>query len=95
MASKCDVLLTLGQYLFTVHLARPTLALSNLIGTSLQVFSAFRLAKAAKKSGATLIAVNVGATRADQLLDRKVESLAGETAMRLATHKHLLDIKIL
>lgn len=63
------------------------------IGTSLQVFSAFRLAEAAKKSGAFMIAVNIGPTRADRLLDRKIETLSGETSIKLATHNFLLAHK--
>ena len=60
------------------------------VGTSMQVFSAFRLADAASKAGATLVAVNVGATRADPLLHHKYEVVAGEAAMKLASHPALL-----
>jgi NAD-dependent deacetylase sirtuin 4 len=59
-------------------------------GSSLMVFSAFRLARAAKEAGATLVAVNVGPTRADELLDVKLELLAGEALMALASHPALL-----
>ncbi len=60
------------------------------VGSSLQVWSAFRLAKAAKENGATLALVNVGETRADSLADVKVECLAGEVMMKLASHPSLL-----
>ena len=63
------------------------------IGSSLQVFSAFRLAESAKKSGAYLVAINVGPTRADRFLDMKLQTIAGETVMKLATHECLLGFK--
>lgn len=69
---------------------RPDYTLSTLAGSSLQVYSAFRLAEAAKCAGARVIAINVGATRADPLLDAKYEVLAGEAATRLATHSALM-----
>ena len=45
---------------------------------------------AAKKSGAKLLAINVGETRADGFLDGKVEVLAGEAIMRIAADPRLL-----
>jgi NAD-dependent deacetylase sirtuin 4 len=54
------------------------------------VWSAFRLAKAAKEAGAALAIVNVGETRADDIADLKVPSLAGEALMKLATHPSLM-----
>lgn len=60
------------------------------VGSSLMVWSAFRLIKAAKAAGAKLAIVNVGPTRADGLADIKVESLAGEVMMQLAMHPSLL-----
>lgn len=60
------------------------------VGSSLMVWSAFRLIKAAKEGGARLAIVNVGPTRADDLADLKVEALAGEVMMRLAAHPRLL-----
>lgn len=60
------------------------------VGSSLMVWSAFRLIKAAKGAGAALAIVNVGPTRADDLADLKVEALAGEVMMRLASHPRLL-----
>lgn len=52
----------------------------------LMVYSALRLASAAKAAGAKLVLVNVGPTRADGIADDKVEVLAGEAMMRLAVH---------
>jgi NAD-dependent deacetylase sirtuin 4 len=54
------------------------------------VWSAFRLAKAAKEAGAALAIVNVGETRADDIADLKVHVLAGEALMKLATHPSLM-----
>jgi NAD+-dependent protein deacetylase sirtuin 4 len=59
------------------------------VGSSLMVWSAFRLIKAAKESGATLAIVNVGETRADGLADLKIQALAGEALARLAAHPSL------
>lgn len=42
------------------------------VGSSLMVYSAFRLAKAARHAGAQVAAVCVGPTRADDFLDLKV-----------------------
>ena len=41
------------------------------------VYSAFRLVKAAKAAGARIALVCVGATRADDLADLKVQMLRG------------------
>jgi NAD+-dependent protein deacetylase sirtuin 4 len=60
------------------------------VGTSLMVWSAFRLAKAAKDAGARLAVVCVGETRADGIADFKAEALAGEVLARLAGHPRLL-----
>jgi len=60
------------------------------VGSSLMVYSAFRLAKAAKDAGAAVVLVSVGPNRADDLADRKVEALAGEALSRLASHPSLL-----
>jgi len=60
------------------------------VGSSLYVWSAFRLVKAAKAAGAKLAIVNVGQTRADDMADLKVEALAGEVMARLAAHPSLL-----
>jgi NAD-dependent deacetylase sirtuin 4 len=64
------------------------------VGSSLMVWSAFRLVKAAKAAGAQLALVNVGPTRADDLADVKVEALAGEVMMHLAMHPSLLLPKV-
>jgi len=43
------------------------------IGSSLMAYSAFRLCKAICDQGKPLIAINIGKTRADELLDLKIE----------------------
>ena len=43
------------------------------VGSSLMVYSAFRLAKTAKDRGAQIAAVCVGLTRADDFINLKVE----------------------
>jgi NAD-dependent SIR2 family protein deacetylase len=48
------------------------------IGTSLMVYSAFRFVKAAHEKGIPIAAVNVGPTRADDILKVKIEALCGE-----------------
>lgn len=56
------------------------------VGSSLAVWSAFRLIKAAKsegRKGATVAIVNVGPTRADELADLKFEVRAGDAMMGL------------
>ncbi|KAK9809163.1 hypothetical protein WJX72_010502 [[Myrmecia] bisecta] len=60
------------------------------VGSSLMVYSAFRLAKAAKANGAPLAIITVGPTRADDLADMKIEALAGEALSRMASHPALL-----
>ena len=62
------------------------------IGTSLMVFSAFRLAEAAAQGGpGRLVVLNLGATRADgKLQHEKFEAVIGETLDRLAAHPALL-----
>lgn len=54
------------------------------VGSSLTVYSAFRLARAAKEAGARLGIINVGPTRADPLADLKIEVRAGEALPALA-----------
>jgi NAD-dependent SIR2 family protein deacetylase len=44
------------------------------VGTSLMVFSGFRFVRAAAEAGLPIAAVNLGRTRADDLLDLKVEA---------------------
>ena len=60
------------------------------VGSSLAVYSAYRLAKAAKKADAALLVLTAGPTRADDMADVKIEALAGEALARLATHPSLL-----
>ncbi|GMH43052.1 hypothetical protein BSKO_10974 [Bryopsis sp. KO-2023] len=60
------------------------------MGSSVMVYSAFRLVKAAKENGAKLAIVNVGETRVDSLADIKVEALVGEVAALLSSHVSLL-----
>jgi len=43
------------------------------IGSSLMAYSAFRLCKAVTAQGKPLVAINFGKTRADELLDMKIE----------------------
>lgn len=64
------------------------------VGSSLQVYSAYRLAKAAVTSGAKLLIVTAGGTRADGEATFKVEALAGETLARLGAHHSLLIPKV-
>ena len=59
------------------------------VGSSLQVYSAFRLAKAAKTTEAPLAILTAGWTRADELADIKLECLAGEALSRLANEPAL------
>ena len=54
------------------------------VGTSLQVWSAFRLVRAAKARGAPLAILNIGPTRADDLADLKIEARAGDVLPKLA-----------
>ncbi len=60
------------------------------VGSSLQVYSAFRLAKAAKQAEASIALLTAGWTRADDLADMKIECLAGEALSRLAKDPALL-----
>lgn len=59
------------------------------VGSSLAVWSAFRLAKAAAENGAELAIVTAGPTRADDLASMKVDGRAGEVLARLAAHPSL------
>lgn len=60
------------------------------VGSSLQVYSAFRLAKAAKQADASIALLTAGWTRADDMADMKIECLAGEALSRLAKEPALL-----
>jgi len=52
-------------------------------GTSLMVFSAFQFVREAAKSGKTILAINQGRTRADDLIETKVEASVSETLKTL------------
>lgn len=54
-----------------------------IVGSSLAVWSAFRLVKAARDNGATIGILNVGTTRADEIATWKVEARAGDAMDRL------------
>ncbi|MFJ4194028.1 NAD-dependent protein deacetylase [Pseudomonas sp. NPDC089534] len=54
------------------------------IGSSLMAFSAFRLCRAIADRGKPLIAINLGKTRADELLDLKIEGSCEVLLPRLA-----------
>lgn len=60
-----------------------------MVGSSLQVYSAFRLAKAAKQAEAGIAILTAGWTRADDLAELKFECLAGEALTRLANEPAL------
>ncbi len=55
-----------------------------------QVYSAYRLIEACKRNGGRVAVVNVGPTRADAVVDLKLQVLAGDAMMRAATHPRLL-----
>jgi NAD-dependent SIR2 family protein deacetylase len=54
------------------------------VGSSLMVFSGYRFCLAARESGKPIAAVNLGRTRADDLLALKVVADCGQTLARLA-----------
>lgn len=54
------------------------------VGSSMMVLSAYRLAKTAAERGIPIAILNHGETRADHLAQLKVEALAGETLHRLS-----------
>lgn len=60
------------------------------VGSSLMVYSAYRLVKAARGAGSTVALLTAGPTRADDVAHLKVEALAGEALSRLAAHPTLL-----
>lgn len=60
------------------------------VGSSLAVWSAFRLIKAAKERGAKVAVINVGETRADAITDLKVHAIAGEILTSVARSPRLL-----
>lgn len=59
------------------------------VGSSLMAFSAFRLCRAMAEQGKPLIAINLGKTRADELLESKIQQPCELLLPRLV--KHLSD----
>lgn len=59
------------------------------MGSSVMVYSAFRLVKAAVDAGAKVVAVNVGETRADPFVDSKVRFTIESIVFTLTTMKPL------
>lgn len=55
-----------------------------IVGSTVRPMSAYRLARIAKKNGAFLACINFGPTRADDILDFKIEALMGDTLARFA-----------
>ena len=53
------------------------------VGSSLQVFSAYRLVRRARDAGKCVGLLTVGETRADDIADFKVEARCGEALSRL------------
>lgn len=67
-----------GENVAAATAARATQAVAQaegllVVGSSLMAYSAFRLCRAIKDQGKPLLAINQGKTRADELLDLKVE----------------------
>ena len=58
------------------------------VGSSLQVFSAFRLVKKASDLNVKVGMLTVGETRADDLADFKIELRAGEALARVMLHEN-------
>jgi len=54
-----------------------------IVGSSVTVYSSYRLCKEAFVQGKAVAAVNIGETRADDLLDFKVEARVGDTLSKL------------
>ena len=50
----------------------------SVIGSSLYVYSSFRFINQAKEEGKPIAIINIGATRADKLVDLKIEAKAGD-----------------
>eukprot|EP00890_Picochlorum_soloecismus_P005157 jgi/Picsp_1/5642/NSC_03001-R1_sirtuin 2 len=55
------------------------------VGSSLTVWSAFRIVKAAKENGSKICIINVGDTRADKIADLKINAIAGEVLSHVVT----------
>ncbi|VVO50897.1 NAD-dependent protein deacetylase [Pseudomonas fluorescens] len=56
------------------------------VGSSLMAFSAFRLCRAVADQGKPLMAINLGKTRADDMLDMKIEASCERLLPLLAQH---------
>mmetsp|Transcript_6324 Transcript_6324/g.7699 ORF Transcript_6324/g.7699 Transcript_6324/m.7699 type:complete len:329 (+) Transcript_6324:128-1114(+) len=54
-----------------------------IVGSSVTVYSSFRLCRAAKQQGKPVVAINIGETRADDMLDLKIESRCGDVLSNL------------
>ena len=65
------------------------------VGSSLQVYSAYRLAKGALSANAKVVVLTAGKTRVDSEATYKIEALAGETLARVAAQYSLLLPKVL
>ena len=75
---KPDVVL-FGENVAQVTAAKAMAAVEKaagllVVGSSLMAYSAFRLCRAVADQGKPLIAINLGKTRADELLDLKIEA---------------------
>lgn len=64
-----------------------------IVGSSLMVWSAFRLVRAAADQGTPVAAVNEGRTRADDRLDLKVEAESGAALEAILEHPPLRERK--
>ena len=56
------------------------------VGSSLMVWSGFRFVRAARELGLPVAAVNLGRTRADDMLDFKIRASCGKVLSRAAEH---------
>lgn len=56
------------------------------VGSSLMVWSGFRLVRAVAERGRPVAALNLGATRADELLQFKIQASCGETLSRVCVN---------
>lgn len=61
-----------------------------IVGSSVSTYSVFKHLTNMHRAGKPLAAVNVGRTRADEMLRFKAEARVGEVMMRLAAHPALL-----
>jgi len=80
-----------GENVAAATAARATRAVEEaegllVVGSSLMAWSAFRLCRAIKDQGKPLLAINRGRTRADELLDLKLEEPC-EELLPLLTHR--------